>query len=133
MRGWTFKKLSLQNQVHLLGYRNDIDEICKASDIFAFPSKREGLGLAALEAMASGLPIITSNVHGIVDYSINGITGYRCNPNDQKGFEIFINKLNEQPKDRIKIGRTNQELVKQFDINKVMTLMKKIYLNNIIS
>lgn len=60
------KELGLEDQVHLLGFRKDIPEICKISDVFAFPSYREGLGMAALEAMACGLPIITSNVHGMV-------------------------------------------------------------------
>src|SRR5699024_8269918 len=67
-------ELGIEKRVHLLGYREDIPEICKVSDVFAFPSIREGLGMAALEAMASNLPILTSNVHGINDYSVEGIT-----------------------------------------------------------
>lgn len=63
------RKLGVDRQVHLLGYRKDIIEIYKASDLFVFLSLREDLGMAALEAMACGLPLITSNVHGIVDHS----------------------------------------------------------------
>src|SRR5699024_6464187 len=79
------EKLNLGKQFKLLGYREDIIEICKSSDVFVFPSRREGLGLAALEAMAAGLPIITSNIHGIVDYSVHGVTGYNYQPSDTKG------------------------------------------------
>lgn len=49
-------------------------ELCNASDISAFPSKIEGLGLAGIEAMAAGVPLISSNVHGILDYVIDGET-----------------------------------------------------------
>lgn len=121
------EKLKLQNQVHLLGFRSDIDEICKTADVFAFPSKREGLGLAALEAMASGLPLITSNVHGIVDYSKNGETGFSCKPNDvdaySKSIEVLINDENM----RKTMGVFNSERVKEFDINKIKLAMQDIY------
>lgn len=121
------KGLGLEKQVHLLGYRTDIAEICKASDIFAFPSKREGLGLAALEAMASGLPIVTSNVHGIVDYSINGETGYTCAPTDVDGFAKAIEILLNDEELRIIMGKHNSEVVKLFDIDKVKNKLRKIY------
>ncbi|EMW5728493.1 glycosyltransferase, partial [Enterococcus faecium] len=64
-------KLGLSERVLLLGYRTDIVDILCKSDIFAFPSIREGLGMAALEAMRCKLPLVTSNSHGINDYSVN--------------------------------------------------------------
>lgn len=121
------QKLGLEKQVHLLGYRHDIAEICKIADIFAFPSKREGLGLAALEAMASGLPIVTSNIHGILDYSIDGKTGYTCKPTDVDGFAKAINKLINNEGIRIKMGNFNSEVVEKFNIKKSMTKLTKIY------
>ncbi|WP_270474903.1 glycosyltransferase family 4 protein [Clostridium cochlearium] len=121
------KELGLEKQVKLLGYRRDIAEISKAADVFVFPSFREGLGLAALEAMASGLPIITSNVHGIVDYSINGVTGYNCNPNDVYKFSEVIERLANSHDLRFKMGRKNIENVKRFDIKNSKDRMKNIY------
>lgn len=53
--------------MYFLGYTNDIKELLYTADIFCFPSKREDLGLVAIETMASGLPLITSNIHGIND------------------------------------------------------------------
>lgn len=120
-------ELHLERQVHLLGFRNDVGEIYKISDIFAFPSQREGLGMAALEAMACGLPLITSNVHGIVDYSTDGKTGYTYNPKDIDGFASAISKLFT---DRITIEKMCSEnicLVKKYDINQVISKLNLIY------
>ena len=111
----------------MLVYRADIPDILTAADVFALPSKREGLGLAALEAMASGLPIITSNVHGIVDYSISGITGFTCKPTDIQGFANAIDVLLKDESLRFRMGAHNQEVVQRFELKKALLLMKKIY------
>lgn len=120
-------KYGLKDNVKLLGYREDVIEICKTSDMFAFPSKREGLGLAALEAMAAGLPLITSNVHGIVDYSVNDKTGYAVEPHDVDLFKYYIEKLYHNHTLRRTISTYNQEYVKKFDINNVNKQMEVIY------
>lgn len=120
-------KLGLENQVHLLGFRKDVIEICKASDIFIFPSKREGLGLSALEAMACGLPIITSNIHGIVDYSVDEVTGYSLNPKDAEGFAKAIVNLTKDERLRARMGRYNLEAVKIYDWKNVEVLIEEIY------
>lgn len=122
-------KLHLGEQVFLTGYRNDIPELLQISDLFAFPSKREGLGLAAIEAMASGLPLITSNIHGINDYSINGVTGYKYAPNDYKGFCKGIKLIKNNPADRYSIAKNNRQFAKEYTKKNVCTTMKKIYRN----
>ena len=123
--------LGLTKQVHLLGYRTDINEIIKVADCFAFPSKREGLGIAAIEAMAAGLPIITSNINGIRDYSIDGITGFMCKPNDIHGFAKAIQTILNDEKLRNKMSLFNVEKSKEFDISKVHIIMKEVYLDNV--
>lgn len=119
--------LGLQNRVQLLGYRSDVSEIVYASDISAFPSKREGLGLAGLEAMTLGLPIITSNVQGIVDYSKDGITGYVCDPNSVECFKSSIKKIIADPVAMKKIGTDNIQRVYKYDKKIVNKIMEKIY------
>lgn len=120
-------KYGLEKQVKLLGYRNDIEEICKVSDIFAFPSKREGLGLAALEAMSSGLPIVTSDIHGIADYSVNYVTGFTCVSKDIDGFKNAIKTLMDNDDMRINMGDYNQKLVQKFDMQNVINIMSELY------
>lgn len=116
-----------KDRLHLLGYRDDIGEICKVSDVFCFPSKREGLGLAALEAMASGLPLITSNVHGIVDYSVDGRSGFSCRPDDIDEFAKAIKLLIENKELRYQMGQNNIMDVKKYDIKNVDKIMHRIY------
>ena len=121
------KKLGVEEQVKFLGFRSDAKQICNCADVFAFPSKREGLGLSALEAMAAGIPLLTSNVHGINDYSINGKSGYNCAPLDVEGFAKAMRKLYEMPKEREQMGRRNKEQVWRFDIHRVDEIMRKLY------
>ncbi|MFR0951168.1 MAG: glycosyltransferase [Ruminococcus callidus] len=66
------EKLHLEERVHLLGYRTDIPDLLGAADIFCMPSRREGCGMAALEAMAAGLPLITVRNHGTKVYAEKG-------------------------------------------------------------
>ncbi len=119
--------LGVEKQVHLLGYRKDIPELNYSSDVFCFPSFREGLGLAAIESMACGLPVITSNIHGINDYSIYGVTGYKCDPDDIDGFKNAIEKLLADQSLRERMGAVNKETVKKYDISSVLEEMRIIY------
>lgn len=120
-------KLGVSDKVHLLGFRKDIPEICKISDVFTFPSLREGLGMAALEAMACGLPIITSNVHGIVDYSIEDKTGYNCRPKDVDGFSKSIKKIFESKSLRYILSKESKKIVQLFTLDKSLESITKLY------
>ena len=78
------KKMGVR--IELLGHRSDIPQINACADIAVLPSLREGLGMAGLEALATGIPVIGSDVQGIREYVIDGETGYLCNPIDEKEF-----------------------------------------------
>lgn len=121
-------ELNLSQRVFLLGYRDDKLDILNASDISAFPSKREGLGLAGLEAMSVGLPLVSSNVQGIGDYQENGKTGYICFENSINEYMKYINILkNSSQKDKEAISKYNLMKVKKYDYRIVNKLMKEIY------
>jgi glycosyltransferase involved in cell wall biosynthesis len=70
------KKLGVENKVRFLGVRNDVSELLLASDIFVQPSLWEGLSLAMLEALLSGLPVLATEVEGVKDVIENGKTGF---------------------------------------------------------
>lgn len=120
-------ELGLEKQVFLLGYRDDIPELDTCADIFAFPSKREGLGLAAIEAMYCSTPLITSNVHGINDYMENGVNGYSCASNDIDSFTNNIYRLYCNRSLRMNIAKLNNKKAKKFSQEVVIVKMKDIY------
>ena len=130
-RAAALKKLSedlqVARQVHLLGYRTDVPTLNCAADAFCFPSMREGLGVAAIEAMACGLPIVTSNVHGINDYSVDGVTGYKCAPDDLAGFVAAIGLLKENVHLRAETGRSNLDVVKKYDTTRIIAALRNVY------
>lgn len=111
--------LGITDNVHFLGYRKDIAELCKIADIYVFPSQREGLGIGALEGMASGLPLISSYVNGIRDYTENGKTGFTCNPHHEDDFANAIIKLAESISLREKFGKHNQRVVEDYDVQNI--------------
>lgn len=121
------RELGVEKQFHLLGYRTDVPAIAKSSDIFCFPSHREGLGLSALEAMSCGLPLITSNVHGINDYSQDDVTGYKCSPDDIFSWVEKIKILVEDSSKRKLFGKNNVEIVEKYSMQNILQRMKEIY------
>lgn len=120
------KELGVENKILFTGFCENVNELFRCADIFAFPSKREGLGLAALEAMSFGLPLLTSNIHGINDYSEDGKTGFTCAPSDVNGYIRGIEKLMDGAL-RVSIGEYNKMKVQQFDIHIVEEKMREIY------
>ena len=120
----------LGERVHLLGFRADVIELLKSSDCFVFPSRREGLGLAALEAMASGLPLITTYVGGIKDYATEGVTGCcLSNPLDVDAMAVAILTMRDNAAFREQCALNNIEIVKKFDISQSIRVMAQIYSN----
>lgn len=123
------KQNNLENNVKLLGRRSDIVELNMSSDAFLFPSKMEGLGIASLEAMSAGLPLLTSNIHGINDYSFNNVTGFSYKSNDIIGFAKGIKSLYDNKELCQKFKNFNLNFVKKFDIKEVEKSMRNIYLS----
>lgn len=116
------KELKVSERLHLLGYRNNVIEIMKSCDVFIFPSKREGLSVALMEAMACGLPCIASNIRGNVDLIKDGENGYLVT-NDYK----IVNTLISNEKKCRKICNQNKKYMEVFSKKKIQNCMKSIY------
>lgn len=121
------KDKKLENQVKLLGYREDILEIYKISDVFIFPSFREGLSVALMEAMACGLPIISSNIRGNRDLVKSGEGGFLVHPKDIEGFAKNIDILVSSRNLRIKMGQENSTKIYRYQIKTVLDKLNQIY------
>lgn len=117
------QELHLENKAKLLGYRSDVIEILKIADLFIFPSKREGLPMSVIEAMATGLPVIASNVRGNRDL-IEKENLFE--PNDVKTLTSLIEKrFDVMENDGFrKETYTNLE---QYSLTNVLKQMAEIY------
>ena len=121
------KEYGLEGCVKFLGFRTDIAELCKTADCFVHPSVREGLGIAPLEAMAAGLPLISAKVNGIKDYTEEGVSGCCIDPESVDEMAAAIRKMDNDTGFREKCGRNNVVTARQFDINRTNEIMRNIY------
>jgi len=120
-------ELGIEQNIHFLGFREDIPEIYAASDAFAFPSIREGLGVAAIEAMAAGLPLVVADNRGTRDYATGGDNAFVCAHDDVSAFAEAISALVRSEELCRKMGEKNALLARRFDISSVNAIMKDIY------
>lgn len=109
-----------------LGHRSDIPEVCHCADIGVIPSVREGLAIAGLEMLASGIPVIGSDVKGIRDYIQNGVNGYLVTPFDVDGFSHAICKLMDAD-NRKALSENCLNSIAEFDSSVSYAQMERIY------
>jgi glycosyltransferase involved in cell wall biosynthesis len=120
-------ELGLEDRVTLLGHRVDVAELCTVSDVFAFPSHREGLSVGLMEGMASRLPVVCSRIRGNRDLVKHETGGFLLTPTDINGFANSIKLLSEDAELRMKMGRVNFRVVSQFSKRMVQQVMADIY------
>lgn len=125
------KKLAIENQVEnqviFLGFRTDVSDIYKAADIFVFPSLQEGLPVALMEAISTGLPVVASEIRGNTDLISNGEGGFLVQHSDIQGYINAIEKVmsEELLKERFKVR--NMKYIEKFELSNVQKIMKTIY------
>lgn len=120
-------KYNLSTHVTMLGYRNDVNELCHSADCFIHPSVREGLGIAPLEAMACGLPIIASNINGMKEFVEDNFTGYCVNPKKNDQIADAIMKMTLDKDFRMKCRLYNPEVAARYDLRQSEKEMMEIY------
>lgn len=121
------KELGVEHQVLFPGYRNDLWEIYKVSDIFVFPSLQEGLPAALLEAMAAGLPVVCSDIRGNNELIRNGSGGYRVAPGDVSAYVRRIRELSSDPGKLGRMGDSNRIKAEDYREENTRGVMKGIY------
>jgi len=125
------KKIKDKNLINVeyLGWisgKKKIDLI-KSSDIFLLPSYKEGMPMAILEAMAFGLPIISTKIAAIPELVINNKNGYLLNPGDISGFVKKIKILILDPKKRKLFGEKSKMIAKRFEKEKISEEWNRLY------
>ena len=121
-------ELEIAEHVHFLGYRQDVPDLCRCSDMFAFMSLREGLPVALMEAMSCGLPTVCSEIRGNTDLIDHGVEGMFVKNNPQAVAEGVLD-LCRNPGKREALGQAATKKVARFDAKNVHETMRKIYLS----
>ena len=121
------KEFGIEDKVVFAGYRTDIRELLNCADIFCFPSFREGLSVALMEAMAAGVPCVVSRIRGNVDLIQDGVNGFLCDPNSVEEFEVILSKLSKDKDLRDRMKKENYKAIDGFDRDKVADKMREIY------
>lgn len=121
------KEKRLESQIKLLGYRTDIEEILQTADCFAFPSIREGLGIAAIEALACGVPLIVSDNRGTREYAQNEINSIVCKAQDAEGFNQAIEKFYKDHRYHDMVAKCCRKTAEPFGTKETEKRMRLIY------
>lgn len=121
------REYGLEKQVRLLGYRTDIADILQTADCFAFPSIREGLGIAAIEALAVGVPLLVAENRGTKEYTKEDYNGIMCNANDAVEFKNAIEKLYTDHAYHEFLARHCREVAERFSVASTDRVMRRIY------
>ncbi|TDD95936.1 N-acetyl-alpha-D-glucosaminyl L-malate synthase BshA [Flavobacterium cellulosilyticum] len=121
------QELGIQDKVIFFGNSNEIDKILSYTDLFLLPSETESFGLAALEAMAWGVPVISSNSGGLAEVNLAGISGYLSNVGKTK--EMAENALKILKDDAVlaEFKKNALSVAKQFDIKNILPLYEDLY------
>ena len=127
----TCHQLSIEDKVIFLGNSDEVHKILCFTDVFLLPSEKESFGLAALEAMACGVPVISTNTGGLPEVNKQGVSGYLSD----------VGNVDEMTQNAIKILSDNTTLdsfkqqarktAAQFDIHKIVPVYEKLYIQSI--
>ena len=122
------KELGIEENVKVLGHRKDIPELYKSADVCVFPSYREGLGLAAIEGMASGLPLIVSNNRGAKSFAVDGVNAIVCPLGTNfVPYAEAIKRLRDSEELRRSMSEYNKKESSKYEVKDINMQMKKIY------
>ncbi|WP_268123119.1 N-acetyl-alpha-D-glucosaminyl L-malate synthase BshA [Roseivirga pacifica] len=120
------RELGIYDEVRFLGKLEAVEEVLSVADLFVMPSEKESFGLAALEAMACQVPVISSNAGGIPELNIDSVTGYTSKIGDIE--EMTQNALHILSEDNLETFKQNAlEHAKQFDIEKILPMYEEFY------
>ncbi len=121
------RELEVQSDVRFLGKMDSIEEALSLADLFMLTSEKESFGLAALEAMACEVPVISSNAGGIPEVNIHGETGFVSEVGDVNDMAANAIKMLSDPILHDKMKANALARAKEFDIVKILPLYEKFY------
>jgi glycosyltransferase involved in cell wall biosynthesis len=122
------KNYNLRNKVIFTGFREDTPDLISAMDIFAFPSHSESFGIGLIEAMAMEKPSVSTNSHGILDITVDGVTGYLFERKNGDDLYRKLKLLIDSPEKRKSFGIAGRKrVIEKFNIEKQSGKLFSLY------
>ncbi|GAB4379833.1 MAG: N-acetyl-alpha-D-glucosaminyl L-malate synthase BshA [Calditrichia bacterium] len=122
------RELGIAQHVIFLGKQENVFLLLSSSDVFMMPSQLESFGLAALEAMACGVPCVTSNAGGLVELVKPGISGYTAPVGDVQQMADYVIQILEDEENYQKLSRTTREYAfDNFHVDKIIPQYVQLY------
>ncbi len=121
------RELKICDRVRFLGKQEQVEEILSVSDLFMIPSGSETFGLAALEAMGCGVPVISSDIGGLPEVNIDGETGYLCKLGDVETMGKMATKILTDDQLHSRMAKAARKRAEIFELDKVITYYEDYY------
>ena len=121
------REIGLCSEIRFLGKQDAVEELLAVADIFVLPSQNESFGLAALEAMACEVPVVSSNIGGLPEVNLEGKTGYLCNVGDIDTMAEKVLSILKNPETHQKFRTAAFEHAKTFDIENILPVYEDYY------
>lgn len=121
------RELNILDRVIFLGNSNEVDMILSYSDLFLLPSESESFGLAALEAMALGVPVISTNGGGLPEVNVDGVSGYLSEVGDIESMAANAIKILGDDAALSEFKKSALGVARQFDIKNILPMYEALY------
>ena len=121
------KDLGIKSKVLFLGNTSDIDRILCFTDLFLLPSASESFGLSALEAMAAGVPVVSSNTGGLPEVNEEGVSGYLCPTGDVKAMAEKAIYILEDKTRLAQFKQNARKVAERFDEDRIVPMYEALY------
>lgn len=121
------REMDCADKITFLGKQEAVEEILSVCDLFILPSESESFGLAALEAMACEVPVISSNAGGIPEVNVHGVTGYMSNVGDVKDMAANALKILKDEETLKTFKQNALKQAKEFDLEQIMQQYVQVY------
>ncbi|MEO1478356.1 MAG: N-acetyl-alpha-D-glucosaminyl L-malate synthase BshA [Bacteroidota bacterium] len=122
------RDLGVYSEIRFLGKQEPVEEILSIADVFLIPSGSETFGLAALEAMACGVPVVSSNIGGLPELNVHGETGFLCDLGDVKAMAAATREIlaNDALYDTMR-ANARRRAVEDFEVSRIVPRYEAYY------
>lgn len=122
------RDLGICDKVRFLGKQERVEEVLAVADLFLIPSGSETFGLAALEAMACGVPVISSNIGGLPEVNVEGETGYLCDLGDIEGMGEHAIRILSDDSLHGRLAKNARKRAEMFEIERLVSDYESYYI-----